>query len=83
MVINATQPGSDRRLQIADRIASEGNPKHRRHDELEEAVDQLIQEQACRRLEAATRGRLTFEGDRVVRTGKGDGHGRGYQMARR
>lgn len=36
-------------------------------DELDEAIDRIIQQSHCKRLEAATSGRLTFTGDRIVR----------------
>ena len=39
--------------------------------DLREHDRRLIQQAACRRLEAATGGRLTFAGDEIVRVGDG------------
>lgn len=76
MVLTTRRPGSDRRLQVGDRHAlAQPSRSHLTQEELDAEVDQVIEAAHRRRLEAATRGRLTFAGDRIVRktTGTGDG----------
>lgn len=52
----------------AVRNANRANQGNMRREDIEEMIAQRINEAASRRLEAATGGHLTFDGDQVIAT---------------